>query len=84
MDLSLGMCIHIYTCIYSGELIKIQHWITFTIALGMIETTLMFSHYMQWNEEGDMSLSLLFSGLLFGVTKRASSRVVILVSAHDL
>lgn len=63
----------------SDELIYIQHWITTALALGMIETTLLFSYYLDWNENGIFSVGLLAAALLFGVTKRAVSRIVILV-----
>jgi hypothetical protein len=46
----------------------------------MIETTLLFSYYLDWNEKGTLSVGLLVAALLFGVTKRAVSRIVILVS----
>lgn len=50
----------------------------------MIETTLLFSHYLEWNENGVISTGLLVAALLFGVTKRAASRVVILVSVPSV
>jgi hypothetical protein len=50
----------------------------------MIETTLLFSHYLDWNEKGTATMGLLASALLFGVTKRAVSRVVLLVGCPRL
>jgi hypothetical protein len=52
-------------------------WITVVIALGMIETTLIFAHYLSWNDEGRTNVSLSVAGIFFGVSKRAASRVLV-------
>ncbi|CAE7839328.1 TMEM87B, partial [Symbiodinium microadriaticum] len=50
------------TCsLHSEELIQLQFFITGGIALGMIETVLLYSHFYSWNETGTVS------GSLFGV-----------------
>lgn len=59
----------------------LQHWITSVIFLGMLESALIFSHFLDWNDNGTISLSLLSSGLLFGVIKRSVSRCVVLMVA---
>jgi hypothetical protein len=48
--------------LHSDELIKLQHLITGGLALGMIETALLYSHYHSWNEHGTVSMSLLSLG----------------------
>lgn len=52
-------------------------WITAVLAMGMIETTFLFAHYLNWNDSGTPSLAVTFLGLFFGVSKRAISRVVV-------
>jgi hypothetical protein len=75
----LGVVWLVVLTIHSGELIFLQLLITFIIVLGMIESTLLFSHYMSWNDNGSMDLSITVSGVIFGVMKRALSRVVVLM-----
>lgn len=43
----------------------------------MIETMIMFAHYLHWNDVGLPSNSLLILALSFGVAKRAMSRIVV-------
>ena len=64
---------------FSGEIISLQLLISFVILLGMMESTLLFSHYMSWNDNGQMDLSITVTGVIFGVMKRALSRVVVLM-----
>lgn len=45
----------------------------------MIESTILFSHYMSWNDKGMIDLSIAVTGVIFGVLKRALSRVVVLM-----
>lgn len=47
----------------------------------MIETATLFFHYLNWNDRGVPTVSITIAGLVFGVTKRAISRVVVQVSA---
>lgn len=49
--------------LHSEELIKLQYLITAGVALGMIETSLMYSHFHSWNEHGSVSASLLAMGM---------------------
>ncbi len=67
-----------YICVnYSSELIPVQFWITAVLAVGMFETTVLYSHFEHWNLRGSPSVELISIGLLFGVLKRAFSRVVV-------
>jgi len=56
-------------------------WITLVLGLGMIETTVLFAHYLHWNEWGSPAVSLTLVGLIFGVLKRAVSRMVVILVA---
>lgn len=47
----------------------------------MIETATLFFHYLNWNDRGVPTVSITIAGLIFGVSKRAISRVVVQVSA---
>lgn len=65
--------------LHSGEIILLQYLIGFVILLGMLESTMMFSHYMSWNDNGQMDLSITATAVIFGVMKRALSRIVVLM-----
>ena len=47
----------------------LQFWITLVLALGMIETTVLFFQYLKWNDYGSLSIGVTFFALLFGVLK---------------
>jgi len=66
---------------YRGQLITLQMWITIVLGLGMIETTVLFAHYLHWNDFGVPSLSLSTLGLICGVSKRAASRILVTLVA---
>ena len=68
----LGACI-----MHQDQILPLQMWISAVIAMGMIETSTLFAHYLQWNELGAPTLPLTICGLVFGVSKRAASRVVV-------
>ena len=61
------------------ELLTLQMWITAVLTLGLIETTLTFAHYVNWNDVGIPSSAITVVGLLFGVTKRTVSRSLVLM-----
>jgi hypothetical protein len=65
--------------IHSSELLPLQLWITAVLSLGMIETTLLFLHYLTWNDYGNPSIFASTLAMVFGVTKRAASRVLVLM-----
>lgn len=62
---------------HRDQLMPLQFWITAVLAIGMIETTLLFTHFINWNDYGVPSFGITLTGLVFGVTKRALSRVLI-------
>ena len=47
----------------------LQFWITLVLALGMIETTVLFFQYLKWNDYGTLSLGVTYFALIFGVLK---------------
>lgn len=61
------------------ELMWLQLWISVVIGLGALETAIKFGDFLGWNAEGMRNTGLLASGLVFGVTKRALSRVLVLM-----
>jgi hypothetical protein len=63
--------------IHTAELMPLQLWITAVLTLGMLETNMLFYHYLNWNDAGTPAYAITFMGLLFGVSKRALSRVVV-------
>lgn len=73
----VGVVWLIICALHSKELMPLQMWITAVLALGMLETTLLFAHFLNWNDMGTPSLPVTVIGLIFGVSKRALSRVVV-------
>lgn len=57
----------------------LQHWISLVLAMGMIETTLLFVHYLNWNDYGTPAVGMTVLALIFGVIKRSMSRIVVLL-----
>lgn len=70
----MGLVWLVACILHNDQILPLQMWITAVIAMGMIETTTLFGHYMQWNELGAPTLPLTLCGLVFGVSKRAVSR----------
>ena len=58
-----------------SEILLIQLWITLVIGLGTIETVIKFGDYIGWNANGYRDTGALATGLAFGGTKRAVSRL---------
>lgn len=77
----VGVAWFILCLVYRGQLITLQMWITIVLGLGMIETTVLFAHYLHWNDFGIPSLSLSTLGLVCGVSKRAASRILVTLVA---
>eukprot|EP00596_Hydrurales_sp_CCMP1899_P000534 CAMPEP_0119040878 /NCGR_PEP_ID=MMETSP1177-20130426/10928_1 /TAXON_ID=2985 /ORGANISM="Ochromonas sp, Strain CCMP1899" /LENGTH=530 /DNA_ID=CAMNT_0007006361 /DNA_START=43 /DNA_END=1635 /DNA_ORIENTATION=- len=77
----VGVIWLVYCIIYSDNLMAIQGWITTVLALGMIETAILFQHYLSWNDFGYPAPAVTFLALLFGVMKRTVSRMVVLLVA---
>lgn len=60
--LLFGLLWMVACTLHSEELIKLQYLITGGLALGMIETALIYSHFHTWNELGTISVGLFSSG----------------------
>jgi hypothetical protein len=56
----------------------LQLWISLVLGMGMIETTIFFSYYLEWNDSGEPSLGLLTFALVLGVIKRLITRLLVL------
>ena len=76
-----GLCWLVLCYKYMDELINVQYWITLVLALGMLESLFLYDHFLCWNESGtaDSAKGIEVIGILFGVFKRAISRVFILM-----
>lgn len=59
------------------QLMPLQIWISAVLAIAMVETTMLFAHYLDWNDAGIPATSITVIALLFGVTKRALSRILV-------
>ncbi len=55
----------------------LQFWISGVLVAALFETTLLYSHFLDWNDYGRPSLAITILGLIFGVIKRAASRVLV-------
>ena len=75
----VGIAWLVYCAVYSEQLMALQMWITLVLALGMVETTTLFAHYLAWNDHGRPTIAVTFVALFFGVSKRSVSRVVVLL-----
>jgi hypothetical protein len=63
--------------VHSNELMPLQYWITGVLFLGMTETSVLYGHYLLWNDYGVPKYSITMLGLICGVLKRTLSRVVV-------
>jgi hypothetical protein len=69
-------------CCFWSELLLLQGWISVVLLLGLLENTLKFGDFLKWNSDGERAASVLAASIVFGATKRALSRVlVVLVSS---
>ncbi|XP_078440843.1 lung seven transmembrane receptor family protein [Wolffia australiana] len=61
------------------EVLQLQNSITLVIALGMLETTLWYFDYAEFNETGVRPMGITVWAVTTGVVRRTVSRVIILV-----
>ena len=59
-------------CTIRENLMPLQFWITLVLALGMLETTVLFGKYLNWNDYGSPAMAVTFVALFFGVLKVSS------------
>mmetsp|Transcript_10322 Transcript_10322/g.16896 ORF Transcript_10322/g.16896 Transcript_10322/m.16896 type:complete len:530 (-) Transcript_10322:544-2133(-) len=63
---------------YSDQLMPLQMWISAVMFIAMIETTMLYVHFVDWNEEGVPTSTITVVALFFGALKRALSRILIM------
>ena len=63
----------------SDQLMPLQYWITGVMVIAMMETTLQYFHFIDWNDNGVPTLAVTFIALLFGSLKRALSRILVML-----
>jgi len=79
--LTLGLVWLVLCCCHCKDLLAIQMWTSVVLCLGMIETTTKYFDFLVWNEEGTRNLGAMVFGVVMGVSKRALSRVLVLLAA---
>ncbi|CAM9185938.1 unnamed protein product, partial [Heterosigma akashiwo] len=62
------------------ELLGIQMWATLVLGLGMTETATKYFDFLAWNDEGRRNLGAMVFGIIMGVSKRALSRILVLMA----
>eukprot|EP00981_Chlorochromonas_danica_P008784 scaffold2312_cov165-Ochromonas_danica.AAC.24 len=68
--------IHYIFC-HLEQLLPLQVWISSVLVIALIETAMLFAHFLDWNDAGTPAVSITVIALVFGVTKRALSRVLV-------
>ena len=61
--------VRVRVCTIRENLMPLQFWITLVLALGMLETTVLFGKYLNWNDYGSPAMAVTFVALIFGVLK---------------
>ena len=61
--------VRVRVCTIRENLMPLQFWITLVLALGMLETTVLFGKYLNWNDYGSPAMAVTFVALFFGVLK---------------
>jgi hypothetical protein len=64
---------------HMDELIQLQYWITLVLGLGMLETLSRYHDFERWNAHGVRDDGAMLFAVLCGTTKRALSRVLVLI-----
>lgn len=73
-----GVLLYMLTC-RRGEVFLLQNWISLVMFLGMMECTLMLSHFIHWNDFGTVDNGIHISAQVFGALKRTFSRVLVIM-----
>jgi len=64
---------------HSDQLMPLQFWITGMMVVALIETTMLYFHYIDWNDHGIPTTAITIIALFFGALKRAVSRILIML-----
>lgn len=57
----------------------LQFWISGVMIIAMIETTMLYFHFIDWNENGVPTTAITIIAVFFGALKRALSRVLVML-----
>lgn len=57
----------------------LQFWITGVMVIAMIETTMLYFHFLDWNDNGVPTTIITLVALFFGSLKRALSRILVML-----
>lgn len=57
----------------------LQFWITGVMVIAMVETTLLYFHFLDWNDHGEPTTAVTVVALFFGCLKRALSRILVML-----
>jgi len=66
---------------YSDQLMPLQMWISAVMLIALMESTLLYLHFVDWNEQGQPTGAITVMALLFGALKRAVSRILVMLVA---
>lgn len=66
---------------HRDQLMNLQYWISAVLAIGMLETILMFGRFINWNDYGVPPFGVTAAAITVGVAKRALSRVLVMLVA---
>eukprot|EP00611_Tribonema_gayanum_P014405 TRINITY_DN2577_c2_g2_i1.p2 TRINITY_DN2577_c2_g2~~TRINITY_DN2577_c2_g2_i1.p2 ORF type:complete len:346 (+),score=145.41 TRINITY_DN2577_c2_g2_i1:156-1193(+) len=69
------------SCLTYRHLHAVHLWASAVLLLGMVETAAKYHDFSEWNLTGTRNSGAVTWGLVFGVTKRALSRVLVLLTA---
>jgi hypothetical protein len=68
-------------CNLRAQVIPLQLWISGVMFIAMIETSFLYEHFKDWNQNGIPTTTITVFALYFGALKRALSRVLVLLVA---
>lgn len=63
----------------SDQIMPLQFWISGVMVIAMIETTMLYFHFIDWNENGVPTTAITIIAVFFGALKRALSRVLVML-----
>jgi len=79
MYLIVGIAWGVLCFWFSDQLMPLQFWITGVMMVAMIETTMLYFHFIDWNENGIPTTAVTVVALFFGALKRGVSRVLVML-----
>jgi hypothetical protein len=65
--------------VFSDQLMPLQFWITGVMIIAMIETTMLYFHFLDWNDNGVPTTIVTIVAIFFGALKRALSRILVML-----